>query len=787
MKETEISSKKTAFVAYSSADPKVARIVRDAVMQANAKPLPTEFEPWVFNDVSGTPLISPIVEKIDDSAFVIADITYLNLNVVYEVGFAIGKGKRVFLIRHKPTIGDKELANEVGIFDTLGYYEYETITDLQRRFSAYIDDTPLVHSFPMNRKALVFILEPLTSNRAIKVLISRVKKAGYYHYRSFNPDEDLRLSATDAIRQVSESSAVVMPLQELTVNGAEAHNIRAMFVSGLADGMEKPRLTITPHNFKVPLDIRDTIKPFKREEDIFEAVAEFCPKIVEYTSRADPEKEELLTKLESLDVGDPRAENEMSTLGQYYLKTHEYERASKGEVNLVVGRKGSGKTALWVRLRDKTRIDKRNIVLDLKPEGYQLIKLKEDILEHLTKGAREHLITAFWEYLLLLEVAYKLLEKDQHTYRNNHNLRELYIELERSYRAPEFSTEGDFAERLSSLSQRIINEYKSKFDSEDGQKLSTAQVTELLYAHDLKELRRNVSEYLVHKKSVWVLIDNLDRGWSTKGFDELDAIVLRCLVDAGRHLEREMKKEDHDFHCIIFVRNDVYDHLMKYSTDYGKEMRATLDWSDSDLLKEMLRLRLVSSLDESKDTTFEAFWRQICVAHFDGEETSSYMIERSLMRPRNLLKIFGHCRGFATNFHHKRIENTDIEKGLKAYSEDLLQELDRELGDVHPEARDLLYYFIDCSSILDRNTLESIILESGVKKTQITEVIDFLLYYGIIGIQSKETEYYIYSVNYDLKVLHIRASRDSASKYVINPAFWPALNIVRPRSAKIDH
>ena len=72
------------------------------------------------------------------------------------------------------------------------------------------------------------------------------------------------------------------------------------------------------------------------------------------------------------------------------------QRALRGEVNLVVGRKGSGKTALFIRLRDTIRADKRNIVVDLKPEGYQLIRIKEDILEYLSEGARQHLITAFW-------------------------------------------------------------------------------------------------------------------------------------------------------------------------------------------------------------------------------------------------------------------------------------------------------------------------------------------------------------------------------------------------------
>jgi hypothetical protein len=56
-------------------------------------------------------------------------------------------------------------------------------------------------------------------------------------------------------------------------------------------------------------------------------------------------------------------------------------------------------------LRDKIRSDRRNIVLDLKPEGYQLIRMKEDILEFLSEGARQHLIVAFWEYLIYLEIA----------------------------------------------------------------------------------------------------------------------------------------------------------------------------------------------------------------------------------------------------------------------------------------------------------------------------------------------------------------------------------------------
>ena len=148
-------------------------------------------------------------------------------------------------------------------------------------------------------------------------------------------------------------------------------------------------------------------------------------------------------------------------------------------------------------------------------------------------------------------------------------------------------------------------------------------MTELLYTHDLRKLRRKVSEYLDFKELVWVLFDNLDKGWSTHGVDAIDAVVLRCLVDAGRKLEREFRKAGHKFHCIVFVRNDVYDHLMRNSPDFGKESRAPLDWSDPDMLREMLRLRLASGLGPDKaDVEFGKIWREICVRITLGRKLS---------------------------------------------------------------------------------------------------------------------------------------------------------------------
>jgi hypothetical protein len=767
-----------AFVAYSSRDTALAQLIADAVYVANGKSGRVRYETWVYNDIPGKPIISPILERIEESAFIIADITTLNLNVVYEIGFAIGSRKRAYLIRHQGTTGDKTVAREAGIFDTLGYHEYSDHDDLVRRLTSNIDSEPLQFSVELDHRAPVYLVEPPVKGLAVTAMISRLKKARY-RYRSFIPGEDVRLSAVDAIRQVSSSSGVLVTLEEPAKSHALVHNIRSMFVGRLADSMGKPLLVLCTTGADAPLDVRDEVKRYRNEGDILDHIADLVLEVTDHLQQDAPPPIETGSLLQSLRIGDPTAENEMATLSEYYLQTDEYQRALRGSVNLAVGRKGSGKTALFVQLRDKIRRDRRNVVVDLRPEGYQLIKLKEDILAYLGEGSRQHLITAFWEYLILLEVAYKLLEKDQYTHKHNHEIRELYQELQATYTVEDFSVEGDFSERLMVLSHRISDEYRTKYGTGTEQKLTTEQVTGLLYRHDLAKLRSLISEYLERKATVWILFDNLDKGWSTQGVDEIDATVLRCLIDAGRKIEREMRKADRSLHCIVFVRNDVYEHVMRHSADYGKEMRSVLDWTEPDLLREMLRLRLVSGLDgRAKNMEFDRIWPTLCVSHYHGDETSGYLIERSLMRPRNILKIFNHCRGFATNFRHMKIDEEDIEKGLRAYSNDLLVELDHELTDVFPTARDLLYHFLDAAAVMSEGELSALIRSAGLEDAKMRRVIDFLIYYGVLGLRTGDGDLYIYQVNYNPKMIEARAQRAGKKAfYVINPAFWPALNI----------
>lgn len=770
----------SAFFAYPSKPQEIGQTIEQAIKLSNASSPSIQLHGWPANDISGIPITKPIFEKIADCKYLAADITYLNENVVFEIGYAIGQGKRCLLYKNSSLKGETQTATEVGIFDTLGYDEYENSQELLSLLSRRSDFDPFHTADALDTAAPVYLVEPPKRSDAFGVLVSRIKKARW-KYRSFNPAEDVRMAAADAIRHTTSSAGVVVILVADHVADARVHNLRSLFVAGIAHGMDVPLLILHDHEYSPPLDVRDISRKFKYPDDIGDLVQDFSLEITEYVQKTDHHSAPDPSLLEKLRLGDPTAENEMTTLGDYYLATDEFQRAARGEVNLVVGRKGTGKTALFLQLRDRKRADKQNVVVDLKPEGYQLIKLKEKVRTLLTQGSQKHLITAFWEYILLLEIAYKVLEKDQKVHLRDHRLTQRYQELKEAYDLDDIRlNQGDFSERLLKISYDLAQTVNTQSVADPDGQLDTRKLTDVLYKHNLPKLIEKLSEYLAYKKDIWLLFDNIDKGWNVEGVDEYDVLVLRSLIDASRKLERDFRKKDLVCHSIIFIRDDVYTLLMGGSSDYGKEMRASLDWSDPTILASVLNNRISNSTDTHPG---QLSISNLAVSHVAGEATIDFLVERSLMRPRNLLKLFKYAVGYAINFKHDRIEVGDLERAEEVYSQDLVIEADRELSDVLPRASKLIYEFIEEPVEMSRSKLLEIINRRVGDPEDIPQIIDFLIYFGILGVRNGGTGdvEYIHNVHYNPELIYAKMRRwGEATRFVVNPAFVPALELTSP-------
>ncbi len=163
----------------------------------------------------------------------------------------------------------------------------------------------------------------------------------------------------------------------------------------------------------------------------------------------------------------------------------------------------------------------------------------------------------------------------------------------------------------------------------------------------------------------------------------------------------------------------------------------------------MLKRRLIyNGLD--RRASFEQLWRMIAVSLVDGEESSEYLIQRSMMRPRFLLNLLSHCRGFAVNLGHDKIEADDIHRGLDAFSTDLIYDIDLEIRDVLPFAEDVLYSFFGQSVRLTEHDINLLLGKFNIEERQ--KLFDILLWYGVLGVICEDGDVaFIYSINYDMK------------------------------------
>ena len=764
------------FIAYASIPDLLAETVEYAVRQLSSSVKGLHVRTWRASDVVGHFIGSQITEDIAGSDFLVADVSVLNFNVTYEVGFAIGRRKRLLLVRHA-AIPESHERRDLGIFDTIGYKTYENSAGLIEILRSVENLSPIeVGNAPPNRSSPVFLLQARFKTDAITRIISRIKKAKL-GFRSFDPVEQPRLSAMEAIKNVAASYGVLVPLLEPTLADATLHNFRAAFLAGLADGMGKVLYILQLGAGPVPIDYRDLVKSAMHPNDIDAAVADFATDISAAFQETESVISEPATFLARLDLGASAAENEIRDLGNYYIPTDAFKRGLRGELRMVVGRKGSGKSALFFQVRDRLRENRRNVVLDLRPDGYQLLKFKDSVLKLLEAGTYHHTITAFWEYLLLLEVCHKVLDNDRFAHSRDRRIDQPYRTLSDTYASSEYVSEGDFSERMSQIIRNVENNYQAKYRDSAKSVLSNAEITELLYMHDVSKLRDSLEEYLQYKDSVWILFDNLDKGWPPHGIKNEDLIILRCLDDAARKIARDLSKRNVETRFVIFLRQDVYELLVKATSDRGKEAQASLDWTDPDLLRQVVHRRFLYSAAEL-NSTFSEIWRSICVSHVRGEESSQFLIDRCLMRPRYLINLLTYCRGFAVNLGHTRIEIDDIDKALAAFSDDLVRDTGYEIQDVAPELENVLYAFIDVEPLLKPDELKELLGKAGLDTATTEKTIEILVWYGVLGIvRPKADPTYIYDHNYNINVLMGMIRKDSDFVYYINPAFWKGLAI----------
>ena len=199
-----------AFFAYPAGTNLVVDAIHAAVTITKTRSDYLNIDKWEELDIPGRFIATELLQRIENSDVLVADISRLNFNVTYEVGYAIGKGKRVLLVRHRAVQEGSPTIQDVGIFDTLGYKEYSTASDLAAFLFAARDLHPIHVSDKRNEKSPLYLIQPKTKTDYDGLIVAGTKKSHLY-FRSFDPVESTRLPGPDAVANVAESYGVILP------------------------------------------------------------------------------------------------------------------------------------------------------------------------------------------------------------------------------------------------------------------------------------------------------------------------------------------------------------------------------------------------------------------------------------------------------------------------------------------------------------------------------------------------------------------------------------------------
>lgn len=209
-------------------------------------------------------------------------------------------------------------------------------------------------------------------------------------------------------------------------------------------------------------------------------------------------------------------------------------------------------------------------------------------------------------------------------------------------------------------------------DAPDGEKLARAAN---LWNQKLLELADSVFRL----EPTTILVDRLDDGWDAS--PEIKN-MLAGAIKAARALNLRYGRANSPRPVILFLRSDIYNELAFNDKNKISGTIEYLEWDDDELLL-VIKQRIARSLSLPQASAWEAIFspEQMRQRAF----ISSYMLKRTMQRPRDIIAFSKYCRDAAVKEKHQRIETSDIYEGEVGYSRHIFDELADEIHKQIPD------------------------------------------------------------------------------------------------------
>jgi hypothetical protein len=709
---------------------------------------------WEDLKVSGQVVIDEVLDAIDASALVVLELTHLNLNVLFELGYAIGSNHRVWPLRDPSDEEADRKWQQLGLLTTLGYSTY---TNSDQVLAAFLKDLPLTQSRTLFERLIADVLEPTVVpsvfyvpsayptevGRALTERILDEKRRGL-RYVADDATEGRPQSLSWYMQSVSDAAAVVAHLVEARRTDADVHNARAALATGLAVGMRKPALLFDEDDQLAPIDYRDRVVRCRTSKECAAALDAWlgrtlAPVHASLRRRSDRTSSiRLATELRGLRLGDPVAENEEDSLSAYFLETASFREVLADRATVFVGRKGSGKTANLLEAADRLRTDTRNLVCIVKPVWYEWESLLRLLTEYERRDSKGYMVQSLWKLLVYSEVASQASQ-------------EL---LRRPLSVPRTDDEENFLAFIQGRGSFVMDEFAVRLEHAVGTLLSLpapagvaeqrVAISEALHDGALRDLREHLGRVLSKRRRVAILVDNLDKGWESGADLKPLATFLLGLLTSVTRVADDFHHEDHwrepvNVSLAVFLRSDIFSHVLRVATEPDKIPVSRLIWADGQMLARVVEERFVAARSGKADPA--ELWTEYFTPEVKGVATRDYLVQRVLPRPRDIIVFASAAIASAINHGSGRVEEADVLRGEQEYSRFAFEAIQVEdVGSKSP-LEPFLYELVGETARPTEAALGSAFGRAGASPDEVAELIERLVKLGILGLETHTDQF----------------------------------------------
>ncbi len=471
-------------------------------------------------------------------------------------------------------------------------------------------------------------------------------------------------------------------------------------------------------------------------------------------------------------LGDIRAERDRHMLELAFYESPDYRTLIETtDRPIVVGRRGTGKSALCSQLRKYWQKGERTTVVEIVPEEDQVIGLRSlatlfgSKYNHIKAGAR-----IACKYALLAEACTRFTGKGRTSPNGSTDFIARHVQGWRRM-GPTFTS------RLKEL-------LRLKLERDQSPETTISGLAQTL---ELSDLQSAVSEMLGKSKSSFIfLFDQLDEGFEP---DETGVGLVGGFVHAAVDVNAQVP----GMQCYIFLRDNIFKAIGQLDPDYSKNIEGRflrLHWNEHQLFDLVCaRLRIAFHLDVENN---RRLWNR-CTAG-DLQESAGFekCLRLTLYRPRDVLSLLNEAFYMAEKESRKIIILKDVEAVSREISNTRLDDLFKEYARIVPGLQPLASIFRDgdpeilyneaslrIQRLFADDTLDRTVQREFAILNSPQEGVRTLYSVGFLGIKDSVSSAFVFC--------HDGRSPSKEfgpnDRLLIHPCYWIALNLSQEKLA----